>query len=138
MGAVIALIARVVGEKAAPFVAWGLALALLGGALWWLRSDAYDDGVRDTWAEIERAQADLHRTDAALKDVASTEQIADIAATTQAEKELIDAIATIPDAEPSAIRVAAGCERLRRAGYVDTHLPAVCRPGGGSEADPPG
>lgn len=52
------------GEDAAKLLAkiipWVVGVLLLLGALWWLRSDAYADGVRDTNASWEKA---FHKAD---------------------------------------------------------------------------
>lgn len=55
MTILIGWLTKALGEKLAPFIAWiGLALLILG-ALWWLRHDAYQDGVSATDAKWEEA-----------------------------------------------------------------------------------
>lgn len=44
MGFLISLAAKAVGERFAPLLAYGTVIALLVGALLWLRHDAYQDG----------------------------------------------------------------------------------------------
>lgn len=57
----IGLIAKLVGPTAAPFVAWGGAIALIVGALVWMRVDAYNDGKRAVIERLEREAAEADR-----------------------------------------------------------------------------
>lgn len=57
----IAIFARLVGPKLAPFAAYGLLVVAALAALWWVRHDAYRDGVRATDAKWEAASAALQK-----------------------------------------------------------------------------
>jgi len=80
------------------------------------------------------ATVKVERVDAAAKDAAAGERVADALVIQSNEQELIDAIEVIPDDKPDAVRVALGCERLRQAGTREAALPLVCRPAGGDGA----
>lgn len=118
----------------------GGAVALLVAVLW--VKGQRDDARRERDAartELSQAKADLAlmRTDAAAKERAAVERGTDTAAVAAQTKELTDAIKTVPDTAPDAVRVALGCQRLRQAGRTpDADLPAVCRSGDGTEARP--
>jgi hypothetical protein len=115
------------------FGAAALALLLAAAFLWW-RLDAKSEALVEAKADLAQADARivLLEADAALKETAAEERQADTAATVKLEKELVDAIASVPDTQPDTVRIALGCERLRRAGRLYTDLPLVCRPGTGS------
>jgi hypothetical protein len=69
--------------------------------------------------------------------LAATQRITDTVAVSTREKELRDAIASTPDSQPDAARIALGCARLRGAnGGSSANLPAVCRSGSGTQAGP--
>ena len=128
---ILTKIAQFIGIRGAIAIALGVALV----SCWWGWSNAAE--ARDkAKAELARAEAKivLLEADAALKETAAVERQADTARIAEAEKELVDAIANIPDTRPGPVRVAAGCSQLRRAGYLDADLPPVCRPGGGGAA----
>lgn len=72
----IALAAKLVGPKLAPFAVWGLAIALFAGALWWMRHDAYNDGQRDERNTWELAMAKAREDSAVSAGNASTNAIA--------------------------------------------------------------
>ena len=78
-------------------------------------------------AAEERARA----LDAGLKasEAASGERMADVQIIYNHEKELTDAVASLPDAVPSPRRIALACQRLRQQGNRDADLPAQCRSG---------
>lgn len=82
----------------------------------------------DRLAAEERAQT----LDAAIKasDKASGERLSDIQINIKREKELTDAVSSLPDAVPSPRRIALACQRLRQQGTRDADLPASCRSGG--------
>lgn len=124
------------GMKIASGLALGAFLAL--GVVMW-RADAISaqrDALRTELAHAD-AKIVLLEADAALKDTAGVERVQDSAEVARIEEELIDAIQSVPDEKPDAVRVHLGCERLRRReGYLDTDLPAVCRPDGGAETGP--
>jgi hypothetical protein len=122
---------------AIKLAAAGIAAAALIALVWsW---HARGEKIVDLTASLKLADAEiaLLHTDAALKEVAAVERQADTAAIAASEKELVNAIAEVPDTAPDHVRVRLGCERLRqRAGGLDADLPAVCRPGGGAETGP--
>ena len=67
---------------------------------------------------------------------AAEERVADTLNTAAQKQELSDAVAQLPDAVPSARRIALACERLRQQGTRDPNLPAVCRSAGAAKASP--
>jgi len=73
-----------------------------------------------------RAQA----TDAKARDLGSDERLADLKTNTQTEKDLTNAVSSLPDARPSDRRVALACQRLRHQGTRPADLPPICRPAG--------
>lgn len=88
------------------------------------------EAMRDRIAAEERAQT----LDDAIKasDKASGERLTDIQINIKREKELTDAVSSLPDAVPSPRRIALACGRLRHQGTPDADLPASCRSGGGA------
>lgn len=77
-------------------------------------------------ASLAKAETKAVRRDGAAKAKADVERRADDKATSKLERELNDAVAPLPDAKPSARRVARGCVQLRDAGKDTSHLPQ-CR-----------
>lgn len=88
------------------------------------------EAKRDQQAAEERART----LDAAIKasDKASGERLTDIQINIKREKELTDAVSSLPDAVPSPRRIALACQRLRQQGARDADLPVRCRSGGGA------
>jgi hypothetical protein len=82
-------------------------------------------------AARELANAKALQMDAAAGILASEERVVDALTVNENEEALIDAISTIPDTTPGAIRVAAGCRRLRAQGTAEADIPLVCGPSGG-------
>lgn len=80
-------------------------------------------------AAAAAANARAQAVDAKARDQAADERLTDLKANTQLEKELTDAVSSLPDARPSDRRVALACQRLRHQGTREADLPAVCRPG---------
>jgi hypothetical protein len=74
------------------------------------------------------ANARAQAVDAKARDQASDERLTDLKTNTQLNKELTDAVSSLPDARPSDRRVALACQRLRHQGTREADLPAVCRP----------
>lgn len=72
----IALAAKLVGPKLAPFAVWGLAIALFAGALWWIRHDAYNDGRGDERHEWQMAMEEARNAASVSAGNASTNAIA--------------------------------------------------------------
>jgi len=78
MGFVIGLFTRIVGERFAPLVAYGAILLILAGGVWWLRHDAYRDGVEATdakWVEAGRRLEEQARQAAAEADEESARRV---------------------------------------------------------------
>lgn len=93
MSILIGWAAKLVGERFAPLLAYGFVLLLLVGALWWLRADAYSDGVRDTddkWEEAGRLLAEQAEQAAGKADEASADRVADYQEQLAEEKEKLD------------------------------------------------
>jgi len=63
---------------------------------------------------------------ASARETASGERQADTTTINTREKELSNAVQSLPDARPSPRRLALACERLRHQG--NTRLPAECGP----------
>lgn len=81
-------------------------------------------------AAAAAANARAQAVDAKARDQASDERLTDLKTNTQLNKELTDAVSSLPDARPSDRRVALACQRLRHQGTREADLPPVCRPGG--------
>nr|WP_313634733.1 hypothetical protein [Brevundimonas diminuta] len=77
----------------------------------------------------EAANAKARATDNAGRDRAADQRLTDLKINNRLEKERTDAVSSIPDARPTAGRVALACHRLREQGTRDADLPAECRPG---------
>lgn len=94
MGFLIGLAAKVVGERFAGLAVYGTAILLVLGAIWWLRADAYSDGVGDTDAKWEEAgrRLEAQAIEAAkAADSKSDERAAVEFERVQSEKEKLDA-----------------------------------------------
>lgn len=76
----------------------------------------------------------VERKASAGRETASDERLNDTLTTQAREKELSDAVSSLPDARPSARRVALACERLRQQGTRERDLSPACRPDGRAEA----
>lgn len=93
MGFLISLAAKAVGERFAPLLAYGLLIAVLVGAIWWLRADAYSDGEAATDAKWVAAGERLERqaAEAAGKaDAASVQRVEQNNERVAQEKEKLD------------------------------------------------
>lgn len=81
--------------------------------------------------ERDRHAAETRRTEekaASARETAAGERLNDTTIINAREKELSDAVNSLPDARPSPRRLALACERLRQQG--NTRLPAECGPEG--------
>jgi hypothetical protein len=78
---------------------------------------------------VEAANAQARATDTAARDRAADQRLTDLKINNRLEKERTDAVSSIPDARPTAGRVALACHRLREQGTRDADLPPECRPG---------
>lgn len=106
-----------------------LALALAASVVLTLGYCSWDAN-RDAKAAAALAQANA-RTQArqtVARDAAADQRLSDAKSNAQLEKDLTHAVSSLPDAVPSARRVALACERLRQQGARDGDLPAECRP----------
>ena len=83
------------------------------------------EGERDRQA-VETRRTEEKASNA--RETASGERLNDTTIINAREKELSDAVNSLPDARPSPRRVALACERLRQQG--NTRLPAECGPEG--------
>lgn len=79
---------------------------------------------------VTAANAKAQATGAKTHEQASDERLNDLKTNTQSEKELTDAVSSLPDARPSDRRVALACQRLRHQGTRPADLPSVCRHAG--------
>ena len=80
--------------------------------------------------ERDRQAAEAHKIEAkasSARETAADERLNDSTIINAREKELSDAVNSLPDARPSARRVALACERLRQQG---SRLPPDCGPEG--------
>jgi hypothetical protein len=94
----------------------------------------YCRGSADATARAEAARALANtkalKVDAAAKDHAAAARVKDALQVKENEDALVDAISTVPDEAPDAVRVRLGCQRLRAQGTAAADLPALCRSGG--------
>lgn len=74
-------------------------------------------------AARQRQEANAARLDSRAKETAGGERLNDTLIINTREKELTDAVSSLPDARPSDRRRALACERLRQQGDA---LPASC------------
>lgn len=85
------------------------------------------DGVRDSQAA---ATAKIEVKASSARETAATTRTTDTTIINAREKELSDAVHSLPDAAPSPRRLALACERLRQQGTPESVLPGPCRLGG--------
>ena len=81
--------------------------------------------------ERDRQAAETRQTEAkasTARETAAGERLNDTTIINAREKELSDAVNSLPDARPSPRRLALACERLRQQG--NSRLPAECGPEG--------
>lgn len=83
------------------------------------------EGERDRQAAETRRTAEKASS---ARETAADERLNDTTIINAREKELSDAVNSLPDARPSPRRLALACERLRQQG--NTRLPAECGPEG--------
>lgn len=114
-----------------------LALALLSAPAIYLLGQC--SGIKTGRAQMQHA-VDVANTKVLQQQqradtLAANQRLTDTIAVNHQEQELRNAIASTSDTTPDAVRIALGCERLRRAnGSHQAALPAVCRPGRGVQA----
>lgn len=75
---------------------------------------------------VEAANAQARNTDAIARERAADQRLTDLKINNRLEKERTDAVSSIPDARPTAGRVALACHRLREQGARDADLPPEC------------
>jgi hypothetical protein len=80
------------------------------------------------------AIVEVLKTDAKAKEKAADERLADAEAVAETKEKLTDAVQNLPDAMPSARRVALACQRLRNDGQDVSRLPACSGPQGPGQA----
>ncbi len=109
-----------------------VAVAALASALWWIRGDAYRNGVKAERTRFERiiaadklAQQQRERQADANRAAAQTKASA---ASTQRTKEIDDATRDIPDQALSARQRATLCVELRRQAKSNGRTIAACGP----------
>ncbi|QIF83101.1 hypothetical protein E4341_12760 [Brevundimonas sp. 'scallop'] len=86
---------------------------------------------RGAHGERDRQAAQIQKTEAkaaSARETAAREAAAETPIINAREKDLSDAVNSLPDAVPSTRRVRLACERLRQQG--NTRLPAECGFGG--------
>lgn len=86
---------------------------------------------RGAQGERDRQAVETHETEAkaaSARETAAGERAVETPIINAREKDLSDAVNSLPDAVPSARRVRLACERLRQQG--NTRLPAECGFGG--------
>jgi len=113
---------------AAGWAAAAICLLLMIVLIWWSATAGGRERARQERA-VQAANAQARATDAAARDRAADQRLTDLKINTRLEKERTDAVSAIPDARPTAGRVALACHRLREQGTRDADLPAECRPG---------
>lgn len=88
---------------------------------------------RGAQGERDRQAAQTQKTEAkasGARETAAHEASAETFIINAREKDLSDAVNSLPDAVPSARRVRLACERLRHQGAAERLLPEPCRSGG--------
>ena len=94
-----------------------------------------EDGANNVKLEDERARsAQWERAYEAGERAAET-RLADQLQQLEMEKQYEDAIGAAPGGANSPAAVALACQRLRRAGHLDSELPIPCRSGSGVHAE---
>jgi hypothetical protein len=90
------------------------------------------DGSNSVKLADERAKSALYQRGLKAGEAAAEQRLADQRRQLKAEKKYEEVIAASPGGRNSPASVAVGCERLRRAGYSGSDLPAECGPSGGN------
>jgi hypothetical protein len=100
---------------------------------------SYCQGRKDGAASVKladtEARNDQLQTEAAAAEEAAEQRIEDALTQEKADEEYKDAIDAAPGGVNSPAAVARACQRLRRAGYLNTELPIECRSGIGYGAE---
>lgn len=93
MGFLIGIAGKIVGERFAGLAAYGFVIALLAGAILWLRADAYSDAVKATDAKWVEAGEKLKQRAAQAQGAASAASVSRTAVEVERvreEKEKLD------------------------------------------------
>lgn len=106
-------------------IALGIALAI-ALALSLAYCNGKKEGKRGADLALEKANNQAIVIDSKAREKAADDRVADAVENLEAKKELSDAVEALPDALPTARRIALGCARLRRQGTDTTAIPA-CR-----------
>lgn len=88
---------------------------------------------RGAQGERDRQAVETQKTEAkasGARETAAREASVETPIINVREKDLSDAVNSLPDAVPSARRVRLACERLRHQGAAERLLPESCRSGG--------
>ncbi len=118
-------LSRAGADRSAPWVAGLLIFALLGAILGILLHLYVRGEIKNHENAAAARVAPAHAE-------AAGERAADTIHQAKQEEQAHDAIQSSgPDTLPAPAAVAHNCNRLRRAGIVESRLPAPCRPGGG-------
>jgi uncharacterized protein HemX len=109
------LFGTVIGERGASVIAHAglvlVVLAMVGGVVAWIRSDALSDH------QAHQVQRGVKAT-----NKAADERVTDALKNSKSEQEMHDAVRAQPDQPIAPTSHALACERLRRRG----HAPASC------------
>lgn len=122
--------AKAVGPRFAKPLVYGLMVLAVVAFFWWLRSDAYNDGVNAESGRWEQKIADdkaaqLERERLADQRLQAQRQ-RDAAAAGERKKEIDNATRNIPDQSPSARQRARACLELRRQAKADGRPQPSC------------
>ncbi|WP_292051616.1 hypothetical protein [Brevundimonas sp. UBA5866] len=118
-------VARSINALGWAVIAAAVCLLLLLGTCSYHSKREADQARRD--AEARARALEKNRKASERADV---ERMSDVVIIYNREKELTDAVSSLPDAAPGPRRLALACERLRQQGLRDADLPASCRPAG--------
>lgn len=96
------------------------------------------DGRQQMQSAIDRANTRALQEKARADELAANQRITDTIAVNRQEEALRNAIASTPDSQPDAVRIALGCQRLRAAGTDTARIPACSGSGSRTQARPAG
>jgi hypothetical protein len=115
--------------KAGLAIGAALLFAGIAALAWTLWLGHHDKAV--VTADRVKSNLAVTTTNAAAHEKAADERLVDDRAVATQEKEMHDAIHSVPDSAPDAARVRLGCDRLRRAGKDLSRIPACSGSPGG-------
>jgi hypothetical protein len=105
------------------WIAVGVLILFLGFGAYCAQKAA--QGERDRQAA---QTARIERKASTGRETAAAERLNDTLNSQAREKELSDAVSSLPDARPSDRRIALACQRLRQQRVAERDLPAECGP----------